>query len=110
MTLTPTIIAMFVISLLVQAVAFGLMSYTKGLTAMWPTIGMFLLFDVGLALMSRIVHTGANVSTILPLMAAAIPLSTILYGVFVLGESASPWKLALLVSACGLVLVAGYVR
>jgi len=110
MTIPPTILAMFFASLITQAAALNLLAYTKGLTATLPTIGMFLFFGVGLGLMSRIVHTGVNVSTIVPLMATIIPLSTIVYGAAFLGESASPLKLALLVSACGLVLVSGYVR
>jgi multidrug transporter EmrE-like cation transporter len=110
MSLPPSIIAMFIASLVAQAAALNLMAYTRGLTAIGPTIGMFVSFGIGLGLMSRLVHTGVNVSTIVPLMATAIPLSTIVFGVTVLGESASALKLALLVGACGLVLVAGYLR
>lgn len=110
MTLSPTIIAMLIASFITQAAALALMAYTKGLTAALPTFGMFLSFGIGIGLMARVVHTGVNVSTVVPLMASAIPLSSILFGIAVLGESASPLKILLLVSACGLVLAAGYMR
>lgn len=105
-----SIIAMLVVSVAAQVAALLLMSHTKGLTAPLPTFGMFLLFMIGIGLMARVVNTGVNVSTVVPLVAAAIPLSSILIAIAFVGESASPLKISLLVSACGLVLAAGYMR
>lgn len=54
------------------------------------------------------VATGVNLSIALPLIASALPLSSILFGVAFRGESAAPLKILLLISACGLVLIASY--
>jgi small multidrug resistance pump len=107
---SPSVIILLLVSTATQVAGALLIPATKGLTALWPTIGMFLGFGVGIGLLARLVATGVNLSVALPLVASALPLSSILFGVAFLGESASPLKIALLVSACGLVLVAGYVR
>lgn len=108
--LTPSVIIMLLLSTITQAAGALLMPATKGLTAPLPTIGMFLGFGVGIGLLARLINSGVNLSVGLPLVAAALQLSTIFFGVAVLGESATPLKMLLLVSACGLVLVASYIR
>lgn len=107
---TPTVIVTLLISTATQVAGALLIPYTKGLTAPLPTVGMFLGFGIGIGLLARLVNTGVNLSIALPLVASALPLSSILFGVAFLGESASALKILLLVSACGLVLGASYMR
>ncbi|MGV6871804.1 hypothetical protein ACUSIJ_03810 [Pseudochelatococcus sp. B33] len=107
---TPSVIILLLVSTATQVAGALLIPATKGLTALWPTIGMFLGFGVGIGLLARLVATGVNLSIALPLVASALPLSSILFGVAFLAESASPLKILLLVGACGLVLIASYMR
>lgn len=107
---TPSVIIMLLASTVTQVAAALLMPATRGLTALWPTIGMFLGFGVGIGLLARVVGSGVNLSIAIPLVATALPLSSILFGVAFLGEGGSPLKILLLVSACGMVLVASYMR
>lgn len=108
--LSPSIIVLLVVSTLTQVAGALLIPATKGLTAPWPTIGMFLGYAIGLSLLARVVAAGVNLSVAVPLVATAFPLCSILFGVAFLGESASPLKILLLLSACGLVLIASYMR
>jgi multidrug transporter EmrE-like cation transporter len=107
---SPSVIIMLLVSIATQVTGAILISYTKGLTAPLPTIGMFLGFGVGIGLLARLVGIGVNLSIALPLVASAMLLSAILFGVAVLGESASFLKILFLVGACGLVLAASYMR
>jgi small multidrug resistance pump len=107
---SPSVIIMLLVSIATQVTGAILIPYTKGLTAPLPTIGMFLGFGVGIGLLARLVGIGVNLSIALPLVASAMPLSAILFGVAVLGESASFLKILFLVGACGLVLAASYMR
>lgn len=107
---TPAVIITLLLSTATQVAGALLIPQTKGLTALWPTVGMFLGFGIGIGLLARVVHSGVNLSIALPLVAAALPLSSILVGAAFLGESASPLRILLLVSACALVLVASYMR
>ncbi len=107
---SPYIIIMLLISIVTQVTGAMLIPYTKGLTAPLPTIGMFLGFGVGIGLLARLIDSGINLSVALPVVATFMPFSAILFGVLVLGESASPLKILLLVGACVTVLVASYMR
>lgn len=107
---SPAVVAMLVGSVAAQVIGLLAMPHSRGLTSPLPTAVMFLFFLAGIGLMARLVSTGINLSTLLPLVASAIPLSSILIGITFMGESASPPKIALLIAACGLVLVAGYLR
>lgn len=55
---------------------------------------------------AKILHTGVNLSILMPIMAALGGLIAIGVGVFVYGESASVPKLALLGTAIGLTILA----
>lgn len=53
--------------------------------------------------------SGANLTLIVPLLSAAVPIAGIAVAVLVYGESASLSKVAMLVAACGLVATANLV-
>ena len=103
--LTPTIIAMLAASVVFQVIGLSLMSLTKGLTVIVPSIGCGIAFLAGLGLMARLLNSGINLGILLPFMAAIVPLCAIAVGILFYGESASLTKLSLLVSAC---LVIGF--
>ncbi|HZO52743.1 MAG TPA: hypothetical protein VFB63_08505 [Bryobacteraceae bacterium] len=107
--LSPSIVLMVIGSTAAQVAGVSIMPYTKGLTAPLPTIAMFLCMMTGVGLLARLAHSGVNLSTIVPLVSAAVPLAAILIGVVVLGDSASIAKVTLLVGACGLVLISSYI-
>ncbi len=104
------IILMVAGSIATQVVGVMVIPHTKGLTAPSTTIGMFLYFMVGVGLTARLVHTGINVSTVLPLVASVVPLASIVIGATLFEESASSLKIALVVGGCVIVLAASYLE
>jgi hypothetical protein len=58
-------------------------------------------------LMAHMIHLGANLSTVRPLIAAVVPSGAIMFGVFYYGEPASTVKLSMLISACVLIGIGG---
>ncbi|WP_168735340.1 DMT family transporter [Pseudothauera rhizosphaerae] len=102
------IIAMLMGSVAVQVAGVFLMPLNKGFTAPLPTIGTILCFGTGVFLLSRSLHSGANLSIALPLVSAAIPLCAIFVGIFAFGDPASFARVAVLVAACVAIAVASY--
>ena len=94
---------MFVASIVFQLFGLILLPLTKGFTEPMPTVGAALGFEVGIGLLARLIHSGINLSVLIPLLAATVPLATIAFGVLVYGESASLLKITMLVSACILI-------
>ena len=99
-TLTPSIIALVATSVICQVIGASLMPMTKGLTEIIPTIGFGIAFAAGLGIMARLIHSGINLSALLPFMAAVVPLCAIAVGILLYGESASALKISLLVFSC----------
>lgn len=83
--------------------AISVLPRTAGFTKILPTLFCIVGFVVTAWSLSRLVHTGVQLSVLIPLAAAVIPLATIFVGVIYFGEPASPMKMGLLVAACGLV-------
>lgn len=79
---------------------------TRGFTEPLPPIGAALAFLIGVPLLARMVHSGANISILMPIVAAAVPLGAVAVGIFAYGESASAARVVALVVACVLVGVA----
>jgi multidrug transporter EmrE-like cation transporter len=94
---------MFAASAVLQLIGLIMLPLTKGFTEPMPTLGAALSFLVGIGLLARLIHSGVNLSALIPLLAATVPLATIAFGVLVYGESASLLKITMLVSACGLI-------
>lgn len=99
-TLTPSIIALVATSVICQVIGASLMPMTKGLTEIIPTIGFGIAFAGGLGIMARLIHSGINLSALLPFMAAVVPLCAVVVGILLYGESASALKISLLVFSC----------
>jgi small multidrug resistance pump len=97
------IIVTFTISVAAQLLGTAMLPLTKGLTRPVPTLVGALGFLIGTGLMARLVNNGVNLSVLVPLVSAAVPLASIAMGVLLFGDTPSVPKLALLLAACGLI-------
>lgn len=89
-----------------QVFAIYLMPLTRGATAWLPTAGVMLCFAVFTVLFGRLLVGGFQLSLIVPLISAAVPLGGILVGILAYGETASLAKVGALIVACVLIGVA----
>ena len=97
------IIITFTISVAAQLLGTAMLPLTQGLTRSVPTLVGALGFLIGTGLMARLVNSGVNLSVLVPLVSAAVPLASIAMGVLLFGDTPSVPKLALLLAACGLI-------
>ena len=86
--------------------ALAMLPRTQGFTQWVPSLFCAAGFMITAWALSRLVYSGMQLSILMPLAAAVIPLATIAIGILAYGESASVQKIALLVVACGLIGVA----
>ncbi|WP_313808387.1 hypothetical protein [Sphingobium sp.] len=86
-----------------QLVGVGLMPATKGLAAPLPTLGCAAAFLIGLGLLTRVIHSGAPLSLVVPLNAAAVPIGSLLMAIALMGETPSIGRVAALLIACALI-------
>lgn len=86
-----------------QLIGVLLMPATKGMTQLWPTVGVAVGYAIGVTCMSRLIISGVDLSLLIPLITVAIMLSAVAAGVVLYGDSASPQKLGLLVLAAGMI-------
>ena len=75
--LTPNVLMMLIASVIFQVIGLTLMPMTKGLTEIIPSLACGAAFLLGLAMMSRLIASGVDLSVLLPFMAAVIPLCVI---------------------------------
>jgi hypothetical protein len=94
-------------SILFQLLGIYLMPLTKGLTQPLPTIAEGLIFLTGIGLMIRASSSGINISFLMPLFGALLPLGSIAIDVFLNKTSIPISKVVVLVVASGLIGVAG---
>lgn len=85
-----------------------LLPQSKGFTVLLPSLAVAASFLTGVVLLSRLIYSGVNLSVVIPLVSAAVPLFSILFGVVVYGDTASLAKIILLIAACFGVFVASY--
>ena len=104
--INPLLVLNFIIMVALQVFACVLLPRTAGFTKLGVTTVGVLAFVASYWLMSRSIHSGANLGILIPFMGAAIPLSTIAFGILAYGESASLVRVSLLVTSCILVGVA----
>jgi multidrug transporter EmrE-like cation transporter len=97
------IIITFTISMAAQILGLAMLPLTQGLTRPVPTLIGALGFLIGLGLMARLVNSGVNLSMLIPLMSTAMPLASLAMGILLFGDTASVPKLAVLLTACGLI-------
>ena len=107
--LSISTVLIFAASVVFQLFGLVMLPLTKGFTEPVPTIGAAVGFLLGIGLLARLINSGANLSMLIPLLAAIVPLVTIAFGFLVYGELASTLKVVLLVSACILIGVASAV-
>lgn len=102
-SLNPAIVGAFVASALLQVFAFSILPLTQGFTRIVPTALVLVAIATAIGLLAWLMRVGANLSLLMPLLSATVPLALIAVGVLVYGESASFQKIAVLVTAAGLV-------
>lgn len=102
-SLNPVAIAAFVASALLQVLAFAILPQTDGFSRPLPTAVVLVSISVAIGLLAWLLRTGANLSLLMPLLSATVPLALIAVGVYFYGESASLPKIAMLVTAAGMV-------
>ena len=100
---TPSIFAMLFVVIAFQVLGAYLLPLTKGFTEPVPAIISSLAYFIGLPLIARMLQSGVNLSIIMPMIAAIVPLATIAIGVLAYGEAASLARISALVAACLLV-------
>jgi multidrug transporter EmrE-like cation transporter len=93
----------FFASIVMQVAALALLPLTEGFSRLLPTAGCMLAFLIGIGLLARIVASGVQLSILIPLSAAAVPIAIMLVGVLFYDEPSSLPRLATLLVACGLI-------
>lgn len=106
MSLSPTAIITFAMSIVFQVSALFLLPLTRGFSALVPTLACLALFAVGLGLLARLAQSGVELGILIPLSSAAVPIATMVVAILYYGESASAVKIALLLASCSLIGVA----
>jgi len=108
--MTPFAMFLFFLAVVLQIVMIFMLPQTRGYTVPLPTIACLASINAAIFFMARLVHGGMNLSLLIPLSAAVVPLGAIAIGVFAYGESAPILKIVLLCGACGLIGVASAIR
>jgi len=100
-------VLIFGLQVLMQLTAIAMLPLSKGFTKVGPTLVCVMAIVASVYLLARLTNSGANISTLIPWAATAVPLASIAMGMLLYGEMASPMRLSLLVLACIVVAVAG---
>ena len=103
MSMSISTALMFLVSIIFQVSALALLPLTKGYSNVVNSIICSVLFVIGIALLARIISTGVRMSILIPLSAAAVPIAIVGVSLVFYGEPASALKIALLLSACGII-------
>jgi multidrug transporter EmrE-like cation transporter len=104
--LSPSVIGTYIVSIVLQIAALSLLPLTQGFSRPLPTVGLIILFVVGIGLMARITAAGVPLSILIPVSSAIVPLVLVAIGVIFYGEGTSLLRVALLLVACVLIGVA----
>ncbi|MGE4429695.1 MAG: hypothetical protein AB7E05_03015 [Sphingobium sp.] len=104
--LSLSLIFMFIGSAALQLAGVALLPASRGFTQPLPTVASALCFLGGVFLLARIIVSGVNIGTLIPLSAAFVPLCAIALGVLIYAEPMSWAKAVMLIIACGLVALA----
>jgi multidrug transporter EmrE-like cation transporter len=100
------ITALVMLSTAFQLLGMYLVPMTRGLTQPLPTLAAAVAFLTGIGIITRLSYSGINLSVLVPMFAALVPLGTIAIGVLAYGESAAALRLVCLIAACALIAVA----
>ena len=94
------------ILIVMQVTGVFLLPRTDGFTKPTSTAAVLVIFGLSYWLMARIIHSGANLGILIPFMGVAIPVATVVIGILVYHESASPVRVSLLLAAAIMIGVA----
>lgn len=93
----------FLYATVTQVVGVSFLVKTRGFSHLGWTIATIVVLISSFFALSWLLANGAKLNILLPVLAATVPLASIMVGVFFYGEPASWLKLALLVGACALI-------
>jgi len=100
---SPSSIGLFLLAIIAQTIGISFFPKSQGFTNLGGTFALVGMYVITLAAIAQLIHRGANLSVLIPLMSAAGPLAAIAIGVMLYGEDAQPQKIIMLVAACGLI-------
>lgn len=100
---------MFLIALIGQVVGASLLPKTHGFLDMKWTVASLSCFDISLGMIAILVRNGFALSILVPLLSGMAPLAISIIASVFWGESGSASKITLLVVACGIICLAGFV-
>ena len=89
-----------------NAFVIAVLPRTDGFTKLGPTILCVCAFIMTTWSLAKLIQSGLQLSILMPVAAAVVPLAAIGVGVLTYGESASLSKIGLLIVACVLVRIA----
>ena len=104
--MNPLVISWGLVLVAANTFAIAMLPRTDGFTKLAPTLLSIGGFVVTAWALSRLIYSGVQLSILMPVAAAVIPLAAIAVGVVIYGESASILKMVLLASACGIIGIA----
>lgn len=88
MAVPLNVVIMFLISIILQVSALALLPLTKGFSNIIYSSLCSILFLIGIACLARIVSTGVQLSILIPLSAASVPIAIIGIALIFYGEPA----------------------
>lgn len=103
------VVMLFAIVVVGQIGGSVLLARTAGFTHPGWSLACAAVYAVSLYCLALLLHEGAALSLLMPLMAAIVPMGAILLAVVVLGEGASWARLGLLTLSCAVVALASRV-
>jgi multidrug transporter EmrE-like cation transporter len=99
-SLTARTILMFLFVVATQIIGSSLLARTDGFRVSWMTALCLAVYVVSFWVLAMMIKEGAPLSTLMPLLAATVPLAIVAVGVFFYGEAASWPRIGMLVTAC----------
>ncbi|CAN5263955.1 hypothetical protein BH10PSE12_BH10PSE12_06030 [soil metagenome] len=100
-------LSMFLSGLACQVAGASILPRTNGFTQPVWTGLCIAVYSLSLWPLAQLVWRGVSLSVVVPLMAAGVPLLTIVVSYFAYGEAGSLTKVGTLIAACTLIGIAG---
>jgi quaternary ammonium compound-resistance protein SugE len=102
-------VVLVVLVVITQVIGGTLLPRTEGFRNVGWTLACMGTYTVSIGMLAETIRQGAALSLIMPVLAALVPLATIVVAVMFLGEQASWLRLGILSGACVLIGVAATV-
>jgi len=102
-SLSAAQVLVFLYATVTQVVGVSFLVKTRAFTHVGWTIATIAVLISSFFALSWLLANGAKLNILLPILAATVPLASIMVGVFFYGEPASWLKLSLLIGACALI-------